>query len=141
MILMGAADDILDLTVKRYKNSFERHLGVTFIEYGDGYCEIVLAIKPEHLNIAGFVHGGIINALCDIALSGAVTSNYTNGAEKVVTMQMNVNFLRAGTADDVLTASGQVIKKGRTICYVEGGIKNKQGELIAKASGDWFVKS
>lgn len=138
---MSAADDIIDLTVKRYKNSFERHLGVVFLEYADGYCEISLPIKPEHLNIAGFVHGGIINALCDIALSGAVTSQFTNGAEKVVTMQMNVNFLRAGAADDVLTAFGEVIKKGRTICYVEGGIRNKSGELIAKASGDWFVKS
>ncbi len=139
--LMSASDEILDLTVRRYKNSFERHLGVVFNEYKNGYCEIVLEIKPEHVNIAGCVHGGIISALCDIALSGAVTCNFAEGAEKVVTMQMNINYLRAGMGDDVLTAFGQVIKQGRTIYFVEGGVRNKKGELIAKASGDWFVKS
>jgi uncharacterized protein (TIGR00369 family) len=116
-------------------------LGVVFNQYQDGYCEIELSIKPEHVNIAGCVHGGIISALCDIALSGAVTCNFASGAEKVVTMQMNINYLRPGMGDDVLTAFGQVVKKGKTICFVEGGVRNKQGELIAKASGDWFVKA
>jgi len=138
---MSASDEILDLTVSRYKNSFERHLGVVFTEYKDGYCEIVLSIKPEHVNIAGCVHGGIISALCDIALSGAVTCNFAEGADKVVTMQMNVNYSRPGMGDEVLAALGQVIKRGRTIYFVGGGVQNKQGELIAKASGDWFVKS
>jgi uncharacterized protein (TIGR00369 family) len=138
---MNSSDAILDLTVRRYKNSFERHLGVVFTEYKDGYCEIILNIKPEHVNIAGCVHGGIISALCDIALSGAVTCNFEVGAEKVVTMQMNLNYLRPGLGDDVLTAFGQVIKKGKTIYFVEGGVLNKNGELIAKASGDWFVKA
>lgn len=125
---------------ERYKNSFENFLGVVFNAYADGYCEIQLEIKPEHLNIGDTVHGGIINALADIALSGAVTSNFKEKAESVVTMQMNVYFIKAGKKDDLLTAYGQVLKLGRSICYVEGGLKNREGQLIAKADGTWFIK-
>jgi acyl-CoA thioesterase len=125
---------------ERYKNSFENFLGVEFKEYKDGYCEIALQIKPEHLNIGNAVHGGIINSLCDIALSGAVTSNFPTGAEAIVTMQMNVNFLKPGKNDDHLTAFGKVLKAGKTICYVEGGVRNREDELIAKADGNWFIK-
>ncbi len=129
-----------NITAGRYKSSFESFLGVKFLEYGDNKCRVELKIKPEFLNIGNAVHGGIINALCDIALSGAVTSNFVDKAESVVTMQMNVNFLRAGRANDTLTAFGEVVKTGSTIVYVEGGIINQEGKLIAKASGDWFVK-
>lgn len=134
-------DEINKLVEERYKSSYESYLGVRFLKYKDSECEIELKIRPEHLNIGGKVHGGVINALCDIALSGAVTCNYMGKAERVVTMQMNVNFLRAGEPDDTLLAYGEIVKQGRTICYVEGGIKNQDGKLIARASGDWFVKS
>ena len=133
-------EDIPDIIKKRYSRSFEAHMGVRFNKYANSFCEIELDVKPKHLNIGNSVHGGVINSLLDIALSGAVTCNYVNKAESVVTVQMNVNFLRPGFEGDTLTASAQIIKKGRTICYVEGEIKNQKGELIAKASGDWFIK-
>jgi acyl-CoA thioesterase len=138
---MNKHDEIARITKDRYKSSFENFLGVKFNKYQDGCCEIDLVIKDQHLNIGGSVHGGIINSLCDIALSGAVTCEFVDKAESVVTMQMNVNFLRAGMPGDKLSAWGEVVKKGRTIYYVEGGVKNQDGKLIARASGDWFVKS
>lgn len=129
------------ITKERYDKSFEKYLGVDFLKYADGQCEISLKVEDHHLNIGGSVHGGIINALCDIALSGAVTCNFINKAETVVTMQMNVNFLRPGFSGETIFAFAEVIKKGRTIYYVEGGIRNEKNELLARASGDWFVKS
>ncbi len=133
--------DCLELSKDRYKNSFESFIGVDFKQYGDDYCKLELVVRPELCNIGGSTHGGVIESILDMALSGAVTCNYMNKAETVVTMQMNVNFLRPSFPGDRLTAWGEIIKKGRTICYVEGGIKNQEGKLIARASGDWFVKT
>ena len=126
---------------ERYANTFESTLGVEFKKYSDGYCEVELKVKPEHLNIGGSVHGGVIESILDIALSGAVTGTLLDTPQSCVTLQMNVNFLKAGSPDDVLTGFAEIIKRGRTISYVEGGIKNQNGKLIAKASGDWFIKS
>ncbi len=129
-----------EVTKNRYSSSFEKFLGVQFLKYSEGKCEIVLGIKKEHLNIGGTVHGGIINSLCDIALSGAVTCDFIDKAEGVVTMQMNVNFLRAGQLNDTLIGFGEIVKKGTNIIYVEGGVKNQDGKLLARASGYWFIK-
>ena len=134
-------DEVAKVTGDRYKSSFESFLGVKFLKYEESVCHISLDIRDYHLNIGRSVHGGIINSLCDIALSGAVTCDFMDKAESVVTMQMNVNFLRAGRPGDTLTAWGEVVKKGRTIYYVEGGVKNQDGKLLARATGDWFVKS
>jgi uncharacterized protein (TIGR00369 family) len=129
-----------EIIKKRYESSYEAYMGVRFNSYADSYCEIELDAEARHLNIGNTVHGGVINALCDIALSGAVTCNFIDKAESVVTMQMNVYFLRPGFEGDTLKACGRVIKMGGTIAYVEGEIINQKGELIAKASGDWFIK-
>lgn len=132
----------VELTKKRYQNSFESFLNVKFTTYSEGKCEIELEVGENHLNIARAVHGGVINAMCDIALSGAVTCNFPDikAAEAVVTMQMNVYFLKAGSPGDTLIAYAEVVKAGRTIYYVEGGVKTKEGKLIARANGNWFVK-
>jgi len=130
-----------DITKTRYQSSFEHHLGVNFETYQDGICSISLKILPIHLNIARGVHGGIITSLLDIAMSGAVTCTIADrSAEQVVTMQMNTNFLRGATEGDTLNARGEIIKRGSTIVYVEGSIHDQNGKLIAKASGDWFIK-
>lgn len=137
---MADHEEFRRITEQRYKSSFENHLGAKFLCYSEGRCEVTLDIKEHHLNIGRTAHGGVINSLCDIAMSGAVTCCFSEGAEKVVTLEMKVNFLRPGLPGDTLTTWGEVIKQGRTICYVEGGIKNQKGDLIAKASGNWFVK-
>ncbi len=130
-----------DLSKSRYQSSFEHHLGVKFNCYQEGVCSIELEILPIHLNIAGGVHGGIIASLLDIALSGAVTCTIVDKkAEQVVTMQMNVNYLRGARLGDKLTARGEIIKRGSTIVYIEGSIHDQNNKLIARASGDWFIK-
>lgn len=133
--------DVPDIIKERYHSSFEAHLGVCFKKYADSECIVELDIKPHHLNIGGTTHGGIIEALADIALSGAVTCNFINKAETVVTMQMNVYFLKPGHEGDTLRAHGKIEKRGRTICYVSGEITNQDGKLIARADGNWFIKA
>lgn len=125
----------------RDPSKFGNMLGVIFSHYDEGKCVTELDIEEKHLNIGGSVHGGVINALCDIALSGAVTSAFKDREEVVVTLQMNVNFLRPGFNGDKLTATAEVVKLGSKIVYVEGEIRNQSNKLIAKASGDWYVKS
>lgn len=129
------------ITKERYGKSFEKYLGVDFLKYADGQCEISLKVEDHHLNIGGSVHGGIINALCDIALSGAVTCNFINKAETVVTMQMNVNFLRPGFSGETIFAFAEVIKKGRTIYYVEGGIRNEKTNYSQEQAATGLLKA
>jgi acyl-CoA thioesterase len=130
-----------DITNERYKTSFEYHVGVGFKQYGAGICETELQIESHHLNIGGTVHGGILATLLDITMSGAVTSTILDkSAEQVVTMQMNIHFLRAGQLGDKIIGHAEIAKYGSTIVYVEGEVVNQDGKLLARASGGWFIK-
>ena len=127
---------------KNDPSGYGNALGAVFLEYAEGKALVELDINESHLNIGKTVHGGVISGLLDIALSAAVTSRFLGKAETVVTLQMNVNFLRAATLGETLIAKGEIIKQGSTIIYVEGEIRSKkEDKLIAKASGDWFVKA
>jgi acyl-CoA thioesterase len=128
------------MSEKKPPSSFDFYLGTEFLVYETGTAEVELEITRDHLNIGGSVHGGIISSLCDIALSAAATSLFIDGAERVVTMNMSVSFLKPGKLGEKLKAYGEVIKKGSTILYIEGGVLNSKGDLIAKATGNWFVK-
>ena len=68
----------------RDPSKFGNLLGVIFTEYEGGKSTTELTIEEKHLNIGGTVHGGVINALCDIALSAAVTSAFKDKEEVVV---------------------------------------------------------
>lgn len=129
------------MTIRHDPSGYGTFLGVIFTEYHSGKATVELDITKDHLNIGGTVHGGIINGLLDIALSAAVTSAFLEKSKAVVTLQMNVNFLRAGELGDKLIARGEIVKMGSTIIYVEGEIRSaSSNKLLAKASGDWFVK-
>ena len=148
LIMLKKAQLIFSFQVKndymqsvRDPSNFGNMLGVIFTQYEGGKAATELDIEDKHLNIGKTVHGGVINALCDIALSAAVTSAFKDKEEVVVTLQMNVNFLRPGFAGDKFIATAEVVKLGSKIVYVEGEIRNQTNKLIAKASGDWYVKS
>jgi acyl-CoA thioesterase len=39
------------------------------------------------------------------------------------------------TADDELTAECRVVKSGKRVCFSEMAVTNREGKLIAKATG------
>lgn len=120
--------------------TFDRILGVKFVKEIKGYCKVKLNVKPWHLNNGGIVHGGVITALCDIALAGAV-GKALRKEEWCVTAELNVDFLYPAFGSEPIFGYGKLIKKGSTLAFVEGGIVSKNNKQIARASGIWAIKS
>ena len=80
-----------------------------------------LQVRPEHLNQAGHVHGGTITTLMDQALSAIAWHH----AQKTpcVTVQLNVSFLGAAKAGDLLVARGHVVKATGSLLFMDGSIE------------------
>ena len=57
----------------------------------------------------------------------------------VVTIQLNVNFVRAAEKGDVLTAHGRVRHPGRKTMVVHGEVVNQTNDLVALASATFMV--
>jgi len=114
------------------ESPFIDHLGVQLVSAGDGASEVVLPLRPEHLNTWAVSHGGITMTLCDVALAMAARSLAADGVG-VVTVEMKVNFMQPGSGE--LRATGRVLHRSTTMAYCEGEIRDSEGHFVAKALG------
>ncbi|CAG9214179.1 Thioesterase superfamily protein [Paraburkholderia sabiae] len=114
------------------ESPFIDHLGVQLISAADGASEVVLTLRPEHLNTWSVSHGGITMTLADAALAMAARSLAADGVG-VVTVEMKVNFMQPGMGE--LRATGRVLHRSTTMAYCEGEIRDSEGHFVAKALG------
>ena len=122
------------------KNTFDKKIGIKPVSCKKGYCKVKLDIKPHHLNHGGIVHGGVLATLCDISLAGAVATVMKKD-QWCVTIQLNVEFLEPAFLGETLFGYGKLVRRGKTLAFVEGGIETKDKKKITKAHGIWFIKS
>ena len=119
--------------------TFDKNLGVKLVSSKKGYCKVKLDIKPQHLNNGGIVHGGVLATLCDISLAGAVAT-VMKKEEWCVTIQLNIDFMDPAFLRETIFGYGKVVRRGKTLAFVEGTVESKSGRKIAKAHGIWFIK-
>lgn len=103
---------------------FNKWFGIQGIAAGDGKVEITVPIRPDLCQHHGYVHGGVIGALADMACAWA--GSVASGAD-VVTSNFSVHFLSPALGD-TLRAKAFTIRAGRSVVTVEA-------EVWAEAEG------
>jgi acyl-CoA thioesterase len=104
---------------------------------GDGRCRFELEVRPEHLNPHGVVHGGVVYALADYAMGGALTSRLGPG-ERCATLEIKINYL-APVAEGSLAAEAQVIERSTRVGVLEARVLAGADRLVALATGTFFI--
>ena len=59
--------------------------------------------------------------------------------KKVVTLNMNMSYIKAALSCQTVRAVAHVLHNGRSTMVVEADLLDKNGELLAKASGTFYV--
>lgn len=95
-----------------------------------GWAYAVLA-TDNHVNPAGLVHGGLIAALMDHALSAIAWEKL--GRRPCVTVQLDTHFLSAARAGQFLEGRGRVVRATSSLVFMQGAI-TIGGAEIAVAS-------
>ena len=62
---------------ERVKGTFSDFLDMEVLEYQKGYCRSRFAIKPQHLNPLGSIHGGYLFTIADTT-AGIASVNMGN---------------------------------------------------------------
>jgi uncharacterized protein (TIGR00369 family) len=106
-------------------------LGLEIDQIKKDFCRMRLPFRPELRTAADIVHGGAIASLIDSAGVVAVWSNVDPDVARGATASMTVNYL--ATADSMdLAAEARVIRRGRSVVFVEVDVSSPTGERIAK---------
>lgn len=114
-------------------------LGVTVTPLETGVCEVALEARREHERSGGVVHGGVQFSLLDMSMAGAVNSMLEDG-ETCATVSMTIDFLRPAKAGR-LVARGVVARRGRTMAFPAAQLRDEEGEVVARASGVWAIRT
>jgi len=88
--------------------------------------------RPEFLNPAGFVQGGLLAAMLDDVM-GPAALVMSDGRLFTSTLDMTVSFLAPARLGP-LTGEGRVTQLGKTIGYLQGELRDEAGTLIARAT-------
>jgi uncharacterized protein (TIGR00369 family) len=105
-----------------------------------GLVTVTGRVERRHLNINGVVHGGVYATILDTAMGASVVSLLREG-ETTATTSLYVEFLRAAREGEVLTARGEVLRRGRHIAFAEGNLTGTDGERYSQARGTWYIWS
>jgi acyl-CoA thioesterase len=117
------------------KDRLAKLLGFEIVEVGEGYAEVKVEIREDHLNGAEVIHGGLLFSLADFAF--AIASN--SGNDLSLSIHSDIVFHKAVSGGTV-SAVAREIKGGRTIASYEAKVRDHRGELLATFTGTVFRK-
>ena len=97
--------------------NYLQHIGLRMVrDNGSGEAIAEVDMRPDLVNNAGMLQGGIVATLIDCA--GGMAASRATGSMKTFTADMNVHFLAAGRIGPV-RAVGTVLRQGKTSVVTE----------------------
>lgn len=119
-----------------FENSpFWNFIGLQLTELKEGYVLLALPIKQDFINVRNTVHGGIYASVLDTAMGMAGKSL---GYDGVATLNLNIQFLKS-VIDGVVYSEAEIIHQNRNTVFIEGRLKNADGELLGHCTGTFKV--
>ncbi len=116
---------------------FHQWLGLTVTAVTDDSIEIRAKWREEWVvnTERGYVHGGVLAALIDLAADWAMVKQTGRG---VPTVDLRVDYHRPALRGDLI-ARGKVVRGGSQFATAEAQIFDEQGKLIASGRGTYFT--
>lgn len=116
-------------------DEFARQNGIEIVEIAEGYARTQVRIEPRHLNAGGYVQGGVLFTLADLAFAAATNSHGT----LTVTSTANITFVRGATGG-IITAQAQELVNHHHLPFCEVRIIDGESNLLAIFTASGYRK-
>ncbi len=109
-------------------------LGGSIISYDDQSQTLEMRYQASAAlcHSGDIVQGGFITGMLDATMSNAVSA-VVREPILLPTLEIKVSFLEIARMGELI-ASGTVIRLGKSVTFLEGQLRNPQGNLLATAS-------
>ena len=116
---------------------FMKHLGgLDLKKIDDTKYEFSVKVKEMHLNTGKIAHGGFLSTIADTGMGTA--AHRVAGDRRCVTINLDVKFISAGMLNDNLKGAIKILKKTKTLVFINCEISNDKG-IVVSASGTWKI--
>jgi acyl-CoA thioesterase len=123
----------------RDANPYFVMMGIEVDSIGEGTARLSMRVRPDMQNGVGWMQGGIFTGLADEAMALALYSVLSPG-EGIATISETTSFLR-GARDELLVATGRVVRRGRRVAFTEGEVRKdtEEGEVLARCAAAFAI--
>lgn len=122
---------------KKGLNPYLDSFNITLTQLAAGRASFTMPIRPEYLQGAGLMQGGLIVALADESIAHAMMTELAPD-EGLTTIELKSNFL-SGIAAGVLLAEAAVFKKGRNLLIGDCLVTSGEGKKICRVSATFML--
>jgi uncharacterized protein (TIGR00369 family) len=113
-------------------------LGMRPLQFAQGSSHWRWETQPKQtINPFGMLHGGYLAVFVDELLATAIGSVLENG-EWAVTAELKLTYLRA-LRPGRLEGRGRVIRRTRSIAFMDAEVSNADGQAAVLASSTWAI--
>ncbi len=129
---------VLDFLQGQYKerNHFYNLLGIHIEKAYQGHAVQTMKVElDKHTNLYANIHGGAIMSLGDSCMGVACASL----GKKVVTLDMNINFISNVHAPAEVTAEANVIHNGKSTIVMSAKIFDAEGKVLSMMRSTYYV--
>ncbi len=116
-------------------------LGTQYLAYDIARGEVHLRFtaRASFINPGGIVHGGMLSAMMDELLAVTLTAAMRE-EEYNVTLDLGTRFLKAAQPGPI-EGFGRVIKRGRSVGFVEGELRDTGGVPLARGHATMQIQT
>jgi uncharacterized protein (TIGR00369 family) len=119
---------------------YARFLGISAARDADGALVFAMPFGDVVLGRPGYLHGGAIAGLLEIAAFGAVREALGDGTVRIKPINVTTSFMRGGTARETF-ASAAVTRLGARVANVEAHAwQGDRARPIASAQLNMLLK-
>lgn len=127
-----AFEEALSTHSQEFGNFFLTRLFGLKISYSNGTCLVELDVEEFMLNPQGSLHGGVLVMAMDISMGHLLNHMERPG----LTLEIKTQFVR-GVRSGRVRVIGEIIKRGREICFLRAEARDSGGEVLAFATSTW----
>ena len=128
-----------------FYTGYNAHIGPIFSRFTQTDAKLtshsLVNIEDRHLNGAGFIHGGMLMSLADIAIGSTVSRALEGGGAS--TVSLSCDFLAAGKLGDQIQIEAEITRRTRSVVFAAGRLfVERAGEerlTLLTASGIWKI--
>ena len=130
----AAFDRAIAVPQEEFGNFFIARLLGFEISHPDAACEVKFTVKDFMYNPQGTLHGGMLTTALDVSMGHLLHRAVGPGA----TLEFKVQFL-AAIRTGAVTCRAQILRQGRSICFLRSEAFNEAGESVAFATSTWSL--
>ena len=101
--------------------------------------DLLFEVSAAHCNSRGFLHGGVLAALCDNIMGMSLGTVIDNPNANIVTINLALDYLGSAKVGDSILIEPRVLRAGNSIGSCDALVKCGD-KLIARSNANFSVR-